>query len=171
MFSYESGVRNELWFSRQASEGPNVDVLTGFTTEYVYFGFQKDKLVEMDCRYEENYDSPHSRRVMLEKQLGKKYYTYGQTASGYVDTPSLEEERFDLDTTQAGKLTLKNRTDEAYGKVYVYYKYVQVGGIYLGGITYRVPFENLPAGGTAESPAGHFHPKNSRIMAVVVMAE
>lgn len=98
-------------------------------------------------------------------------YTYGQTASGYVDTPSLEEERFDLDTTQAGKLTLKNRTDEAYGKVYVYYKYVQVGGIYLGGITYRVPFENLPAGGTAESPAGHFHPKNSRIMAVVVMAE
>lgn len=98
-------------------------------------------------------------------------YTYGQTASGYVDAPSLEEERFDLDTTQAGKLTLKNRTDEAYGKVYVYYKYVQVGGIYLGGITYRVPFENLPAGGEAESPAGHFHPKNSRIMAVVVMTE
>lgn len=77
MFSYESGVRDELWFSRQASEGPSVDVLTGFTTEYVYFGFQKDKLVEMDCRYEENYDSPHSRRMVLEKQLGKKYYSFG----------------------------------------------------------------------------------------------
>ena len=98
-------------------------------------------------------------------------YSYGRTASGYIDEPSLEEDKFELDTSEAGKLTLINLTGETYGKVYVYYKYVQVGGIYLGGITYRVPFENVPANGESESPAGHFNPANSRIMAVVVMPE
>lgn len=97
-------------------------------------------------------------------------YTYGETASGYMDQPTLEEDKFEL-ITEKGKITLKNKTDQAYEKVYVYYKYVQIGGAYLGGITYRTPFENVPAGGEVEAVAGHFNPNSSKIMAVQILEE
>lgn len=97
-------------------------------------------------------------------------YTYGETATGYMEQPSLEEDKFDL-VTEDGKITLKNKTDESYDKVYVYYKYVQLGGAYLGGITYRTPFENVPANGEVESIAAHFNPESSKIMAVQIQQE
>ena len=97
-------------------------------------------------------------------------YTYGETATGYMEQPSLEEDKFDL-VTEGGKITLKNKTDQSYDKVYVYYKYVQLGGAYLGGITYRTPFENVPANGEVESIAAHFNPESSKIMAVQIQQE
>ena len=97
-------------------------------------------------------------------------YTYGETATGYMEQPSLEEDKFDL-VTEDGKITLKNKTDQSYDKVYVYYKYVQLGGAYLGGITYRTPFENVPANGEVESIAAHFNPESSKIMAVQIQQE
>ena len=53
--------------------------------------------------------------------------------------------------------------------MYVYYKYVQLGGAYLGGITYRTPFENVPANGEVEAIAAHFNPESSQIMAVQIL--
>ena len=97
-------------------------------------------------------------------------YTYGETATGYMEQPSLEEDKFEL-VTEDGKITLKNKTDQSYDKVYVYYKYVQLGGAYLGGITYRTPFENVPANGEVESIAAHFNPESSKIMAVQIQQE
>lgn len=97
-------------------------------------------------------------------------YTYGETATAYIEQPSLEEDKFELET-EDGKITLKNKTDKSYEKVYVYYKYVQIGGAYLGGITYRTPFENVPAGGEAEAVAAHFNPESSKIMAVQIQQE
>lgn len=95
-------------------------------------------------------------------------YTYGDTATGYMEQPTLEEDKFEL-VTEKGKITLKNKTDESYDQVYVYYKYVQLGGAYLGGITYRTPFENVPAGGEVEAVAAHFNPDSSQIMAVQIV--
>lgn len=95
-------------------------------------------------------------------------YTYGETATGYMDEPTLEEDKFEL-VTEKGKIILKNKTNESYDKVYVYYKYVQLGGAYLGGITYRTPFENVPAGGEVEAIAAHFNPESSQIMAVQIV--
>lgn len=95
-------------------------------------------------------------------------YSYGETASGYMEQPTLEEDKFEL-VTEKGKIILKNKTDESYNQVYVYYKYVQLGGAYLGGITYRTPFENVPAGGEVEAVAGHFNPDSSQIMAVQIL--
>ena len=97
-------------------------------------------------------------------------FSYGKVASSYIDMPSLESDKFDI-LEGDGKLTLVNKTGESYGKVYVYYKYVQLGGAYLGGITYRVPFENVPANGQVESLAGHFRPDGSKIVGVVIMPE
>lgn len=95
-------------------------------------------------------------------------YTYGETATGYMDDPTLEEDKFEL-VTEKGKIILKNKTNESYDKVYVYYKYVQLGGAYLGGITYRTPFENVPANGEVEAIAAHFNPESSQIMAVQIL--
>lgn len=97
-------------------------------------------------------------------------FSYGQVATSYIDSPSLESDKFDI-LQEDGKLTLVNKTQQSYGQVYVYYKYVQLGGAYLGGITYRVPFNDVPANGQVESVAGHFRTGGSQIIAVVIMPE
>lgn len=95
-------------------------------------------------------------------------YTYGNAVTGFMDTPSLEEDKFEI-VKEDGKLTLKNKTGESYEKVYVYYKYKQLNGTYMGGITYRTPFENVAAGGEAEAIAGHFKVEGSEIVDVQIM--
>lgn len=95
-------------------------------------------------------------------------YTYGNAATGYMDQPTLEEDKVEL-KTENGKITLKNKTDKELKRVYVYYKYVQIGGAYFGGITYRTPFENVGAGKEAEAVAAHFNPDSSQIMGVQIL--
>ena len=98
----------------------------------------------------------------------KDTYTYGNAATGYMDQPTLEEDKVELET-ENGKITLKNKTDKELKTVYVYYKYMQIGGTYLGGITYRTPFENVGAGKEAEAVAAHFNPDSSQIMGVQIL--
>lgn len=98
----------------------------------------------------------------------KDTYTYGNAATGYMDQPTLEEDKVEL-KTENGKITLKNKTDKELKRVYVYYKYVQIGGAYFGGITYRTPFENVGAGKEAEAVAAHFNPDSSQIMGVQIL--
>lgn len=95
-------------------------------------------------------------------------YTYGNAATGYMDQPTLEEDKVEL-KTENGKITLKNKTDKELKRVYVYYKYVQIGGAYFGGITYRTPFENVGAGKEAEAVAAHFNPDSSQVMGVQIL--
>lgn len=98
----------------------------------------------------------------------KDTYTYGNAATGYMDQQTLEEDKVEL-KTENGKITLKNKTDKELKTVYVYYKYMQIGGAYLGGITYRTPFENVGAGKEAEAVAAHFNPDSSQIMGVQIL--
>lgn len=98
----------------------------------------------------------------------KDTYTYGNAATGYMDQPTLEEDKVEL-KTENGKITLKNMTDKELKRVYVYYKYMQIGGAYFGGITYRTPFENVGAGKEAEAVAAHFNPDSSQIMGVQIL--
>ena len=98
----------------------------------------------------------------------KDTYTEGNAATGYMDQPTLEEDKVEL-KTENGKITLKNKTDKELKTVYVYYKYMQIGGAYLGGITYRTPFENVGAGKEAEAVAAHFNPDSSQIMGVQIL--
>lgn len=98
----------------------------------------------------------------------KDTYTYGNAATGYMDQPTLEEDKVEL-KTENGKITLKNKTDKELKRVYVYYKYVQIGGAYFGGITYRTPFENVGAGKEAEAVAAHFNLDSSQIMGVQIL--
>lgn len=95
-------------------------------------------------------------------------YSYGDTATAYINTPSLESDKFDV-VMEDGKVRLDNKTGESYSKVYVYYKYVQLGGAYKGGITYRTPVENVPANGSAEAVAGHMNPDSTQVVDVQIV--
>lgn len=41
--------------------------------------------------------------------------------------------------------------------------YARSGGVYMGGITYRVPFENVGAKKSVESIANHFNKDSRRV--------
>lgn len=97
----------------------------------------------------------------------KDDYTYGQVTNAYLENPDLLEDKFEI-VKENGKLTLKNKTKDTYKKVYVYYKYAQLGGAYMGGITYRVPFENIKGKASVDSVANHFNKSTSRIIDVQI---
>lgn len=64
------------------------------------------------------------------------------------------------------EITIKNISGEDLGTVYVYYKYIQQGGAYLGGITYRTKFENVVAGAEITEKTSHFSKTTSEILMV-----
>lgn len=115
---------------------------------------------------------PAGTSALVMEQNRREYkedddYSYGNTATAYIDTPSLESDKFDI-VMENGKVRVNNKTDQAYSRVYVYYKYVQLGGSYKGGITYRTPVENVPANGSAEAVAGHMNPDGTLIVDVQI---
>lgn len=88
----------------------------------------------------------------------------------FFDETPMETERLDAEGTE-GRLTLKNRSDEAYPLVYVYYKTMADNGVYLGGITYRVPFEQIPGKTQIETDAAHYSPDKSEIVEIQILGE
>lgn len=98
----------------------------------------------------------------------KDDYSYGNAATAYLEETSLHEEILDI-TGEDGKLTLLNKTNTSFKKIYVYYKYARVGGVYMGGITYRVPFENVKGKDSVDSLANHFNKASSRIIDVQII--
>ena len=117
---------------------------------------------------------PHTSALVLEsnkrKYSDKDDYSYGTVVNAYLDDPDLLEDKFEV-IKENGNLKLKNKTDKTYKKVYVYYKYVQSGGAFMGGITYRVPFENIEGKKTVTSVANHFSSNTSVIVDVQIAEE
>lgn len=112
--------------------------------------------------------------VMVMESTRREYqkgdqFTLESTAVGFLDEASLMKDKFQI-TGEDGKLTVTNLTKESYEKIYVYYKYIQLGGAYLGGITYRVPVENLGPGETVEVVAGHWQNGSSRLSMVEIVS-
>lgn len=72
----------------------------------------------------------------------------------YEEEPDTDSARLSI-TPVDGGLKVRNQTDEDIEEpFYVYYKSVQ-NGVYVGGITYRVRVEGLPAGEEASVYAAH----------------
>lgn len=69
-------------------------------------------------------------------------------------------------TSEDGKITIKNLSEENLNTVYVYYKTISPGDCYLGGITYRARFENMEAGQSVSTNTLHFYNSNSEILKV-----
>lgn len=117
---------------------------------------------------------PDSSAIVLEankREYSKEDdYSYGEVANSYLDTQGLQSKKFEIEKKD-GELVLKNKTKKSYKKVYVYYKYAQSGGAYMGGITYRVPFENIGAKKSVTSVANHFSKVTSIIVDVQIAEE
>lgn len=93
---------------------------------------------------------------------------YVSDVARFFEEVSLEEDRFDTEGVD-GRLTLKNKTEETWSCVYVYYKTQLNKDVYLGGITYRVPFEEIPGETQIETDAGHYSPDTSEIVEVQIL--
>lgn len=90
---------------------------------------------------------------------------YEQEASVFLEDASLHEDVVEV-SGKDGRLTAGNRTGEVLKNVYVYYKTKTEENSYLGGITYRVGFEEIPAQTSIEEEAGHFREESSQILDV-----
>ena len=114
---------------------------------------------------------PYTSALVLEKNKRlfseKDKYKRGEVISAFIRGQSLMEDTFEI-IEENEQLTLINKTENNYKKVYVYYKYIQSGGAYLGGITYRVPFENVEERGRILSVANHFAKGTSQIVDVQI---
>lgn len=88
----------------------------------------------------------------------------------FFDDVPMNEEIFETEGTE-GRLTLKNLSNDTYEKVYVYYKTEIEKDLYLGGITYRIPFEEIEGRTQVETDAGHYSPDKSKIVEVQIIEE
>ncbi|MGN0383513.1 MAG: hypothetical protein ACI4DS_04520 [Eubacterium sp.] len=91
-------------------------------------------------------------------------YTNAQITVTYVEQ-SMCEDKVTLES-ENGKISVTNITDKNIANVYVYYKYYQIGGIYLGGITYRATSESIEAGETVDIQCVHYNKDTSLIVSV-----
>lgn len=94
-------------------------------------------------------------------------YVLEEDAYGMAENARLWQDRFKV-TGNDGMVSLENLTEQSFQKVYVYYKYIQQGGAYLGGVTFRTAFEEIGPGETVKADAGHFSEGASEILMVEI---
>ena len=93
-------------------------------------------------------------------------YKYVDSIQAKLNNMSLMKDKVQITKQEDGVIGIKNVSGKDLGTVYVYYKYFQEGEAYLGGITYRVKFENVKAGASVEEKTSHFSKNSSEILMV-----
>ena len=112
---------------------------------------------------------PSGKSVLALETSGMKYssgtnYTYAEATYAQTNM-SMNSSKVSVSTADS-KVTIKNISGKDLGTVYVYYKNLDKSGAYLGGITYRVKFENVKSGDTLTQSTKHFSKSNSKIIMV-----
>ena len=112
---------------------------------------------------------PSGKSVLALETSGMKYssgtnYTYAEATYAQTNM-SMNSSKVSVSTADS-KVTIKNISGKNLGTVYVYYKNLDKSGAYLGGITYRVKFENVKSGDTLTQSTKHFSKSNSKIIMV-----
>lgn len=112
---------------------------------------------------------PSGKSVLALETSGMKYssgtnYTYADATYAQTNM-SMNSSKVRV-STEDSKVTIKNISGKDLGTVYVYYKNLDKSGAYLGGITYRVKFENVKSGDTLTQSTKHFSKSNSKIIMV-----
>lgn len=112
---------------------------------------------------------PSGKSVLALETSGMKYssstnYTYAEATYAQTNM-SMNSSKVSVSTADS-KVTIKNISGKDLGTVYVYYKNLDKSGAYLGGITYRVKFENVKSGDKLTQSTKHFSKSNSKIIMV-----
>lgn len=93
---------------------------------------------------------------------------YLSDASSWMDEVTMEDECIEIEGKD-GRLTVKNMSDQSIELIYVYYKTLADENLYFGGITYRVPVEEIPRNTVVETEAGHYRLKKSEITNIQII--
>ena len=84
------------------------------------------------------------------------------TSVPFVEPPSVHTDTLEI-TYADGFINVRNLTESPLSRVYVYYKDTDGNG-YLGGITYRVSFGEIPAGETVQTAAANMRRATCRVV-------
>ena len=84
------------------------------------------------------------------------------SAAPFTQTPTVHLDEMKITYTE-GFINVQNLTDAPLSNVYVYYKNTDDTG-FFGGITYRVSFGEIPAGGTVQAGAANMHPDACKVV-------
>ena len=144
-------------------------VVTNISGEYLEYAKITLESAKGDCSFVIS-ALPAGESVLVQEYQAAAYaagnnYAFKDAEMYFYDSlPSLMTDRYLLEGA-ANSISLTNlQTQNVNSPVCVYYK-TYVGGMYFGGITYRVRFdEGLPAGQTLQNGAGHYLPGSSRLM-------
>lgn len=117
--------------------------------------------------------APGERAVLLEQDrlaytVGTEYDIQTNNIAVFSEIPSMEEDKIEI-TALDGALNIKNISGaDISGDVVVYYKNYS-GGLYYGGITYRVRIEGgMEADEIRQVMSDHFASSGSRVVFVTV---
>lgn len=119
---------------------------------------------------------PTGTAVMVQELHQMRYSKDNTYAYKTALEANMEEEK-DLQkdkvsiSGEEGKLTVTNLTDEPISKLYICFHTIQSGGVYRGGITYRVAFENIGAGESQTIESQHYYGDYSSILFVDIPPE
>ena len=103
------------------------------------------------------------RKKLPESLAGAQ--TVLNTITEFQEEPSLYGDVFEL-SPEAYSIEIKNISESNIsGDIYVYYK-TKVGGLFMGGITYRAKVSDLASGEEKSAYAGHFYENDSEILFV-----
>lgn len=113
---------------------------------------------------------PAGKSVLALESNSMKYsssakYKYADATYANVDSMPMNSSKVKVSTSNS-KVTIKNTSGKDLGTVYVYYKNLDKSGAYLGGITYRVKFDDVKKGDTLSQNTKHFSKANSKIVMV-----
>ncbi|MGN0357432.1 MAG: hypothetical protein ACI4E0_06395 [Blautia sp.] len=99
-----------------------------------------------------------------ERTAAGEDWKYKDDVSAFIEAAPMHDDIF---SWKGGDYTLilTNKSKDRYEKVYVYYKNTK-NGIYVGGITYRILFEDMAAGQTLEKQSRHFAGSDSHVMMI-----
>ncbi len=109
--------------------------------------------------------------LALEKNAKEyaKSYEYQEDVSAFIGDVSLHRDVFSWEIAD-NILELSNNGTDDIKEVYVYYKNAEEG-VYLGGITYRVRFEDLGAKEEGQELSKHLSASKSNIMMVDIISD
>lgn len=144
-------------------------VVTNISGEYLEYAKITLESARGDCTFVIS-ALPAGESVLVQEYQAAAYgagnaYAFKEAEMYFYDAlPSLMTDRYLLEGGQ-NSITLTNlQTQNVTSPVCVYYK-TYVGGMYFGGITYRVRFEDgLTSGQPTQNGAGHYLPGCSRLM-------
>lgn len=88
----------------------------------------------------------------------------------FFEKVPMAEEKLEV-SGEDNRVTLKNLSEDTYPMVYVYYKTRIEKDLYLGGITYRIPFEEIEGKTQIDTDAAHYSPEKSEIVEIQILNE